>query len=161
MRPYATDPLGTTQIHESPSQCCLKTGTFINIAAGFLVVSGIASVAFSKLQYAAPLAVAGVAGTGIFLASFMSQGNIRDAAAPATTLTALWAGFVGAIMVGAEAAAFTWTPLITFVSTSPTAKLAGPVGAGMITIGVSLWVATSCLWPRNHNFFSPENLNEI
>lgn len=146
-------------IQDSPSQFCKKTSAVIDIAGGILVVTGIASAAFSKAQYAVPIIAAAAGGTCAFMATLVPLGNerVKDAESDAVAFTLAWRAFIGGLMAGGVAFVRTWDPLVKFVSTSPTAKLAGPLGLGMIACGGSLWIASSCLPRNNNDFWDPKN----
>lgn len=133
-----TDPL----LSGSPSQCSKKTSFVMDIAGGILFVTGIAAAAFSKAQYTVPVLAAATVGTCLFLPTIMV--GTRDADAPGAALAGIGLGIIGGGIAGGATAFYTWNPLVQFVSTSHTAKLAGPLGLGMIACGGSLWIASSC-----------------
>lgn len=138
-----TQPLLTSR----SSQRCEKARYVMDIVGGILLVTGIAAAAFSKAQYVVPVIAAAAAGTCIFLP--MVVVGMPDADAPGAVLTGIGLGIFGGGIAGGATAFYTWKPLIQFVSTSQTAKLAGPLGLGMIACGASLWIASSCLNPED------------
>lgn len=134
-------------IHDnSSSQCCEQTNNIANITGKILVVSGVAG---TTLFYTAPVTVPTAAATVIAIPTFFVASFISSADGSACVN-----GLVYAFLTGGLAATMTayrtWRPIVNFVYTSETAKLAGLIGVGMIATGGALWMASSKFKSRNN-----------
>lgn len=118
----------------------------INITSKIFVTTGIVAASFSYAAHiVAPAAALTIIGVPTFLSNSLTEpADHSDAAATAVAANALFrAALLGGFAAGVTAY-YTWHPLINFVHTSPMAKLGGIIGASLIAVGGTFWLASSC-----------------